>query len=70
MSSTQVFQIVGIFWNLWPEINCRVALTKVFLALPEREVYCRISPTRVLREVYRVSSHIRVRSGEFLLHEV
>jgi len=22
---------VGIFWNLWPEINYRVALTKVFL---------------------------------------
>jgi len=30
MSCTQVFQIVGIFWNLWPEINCRVALTKAF----------------------------------------
>jgi len=30
MSCTMVFQILGIFWNLWPEINCRVALTKVF----------------------------------------
>jgi len=33
MSCTLVYQILGIFWNLWPEINCncRVALTKVFL---------------------------------------
>ena len=30
-SCALVFQILGIFWNLWPEINCRVALTKVFL---------------------------------------
>jgi len=26
-----VFQILGIFWNLWQEINCGVSLTKVFL---------------------------------------
>jgi len=31
MSCTQIFQIVFIFWNLWPQINCRMALTKVFL---------------------------------------
>jgi len=30
MSCAQAFYIVGIFWNLWPEIKCRVALTKVF----------------------------------------
>jgi len=30
-SCTLVFRILGIFWNLWPEINCWVSLTKVFL---------------------------------------
>jgi len=29
VSCTLVFETLGIFWNLWPEINCRVALTKV-----------------------------------------
>jgi len=41
MFCTLFFQILGIFWNLWPEISCKLALTKVFFREGQFRFYSR-----------------------------